>query len=98
MIGTPESEVVSGVMRSIVAHEMEHEIWSAAEMRKRFPMFKLADNEVAVYESNAGVLLAELSLESFIRMARKNGADLHFEEKMVSWDPIPGAGGLHAMQ
>ena len=89
MIGTPQSEVVAGVMRSIKAHNMPHEILSAATMRARFPVFKLNDDEVAVWEDNAGYLQAECCWESYIHMARKHGAELHFEEPMQDWAQAP---------
>jgi sarcosine oxidase len=70
---------------------MPHDILSAADMRLRYPLFKLAENEIAVYEANAGVLQAELCVASFIALAQKYGAELHFEEPMLDWAAV-GAG------
>ena len=92
MIGTPDSEIVSGVMRSIVEHEMPHEVLSATAMRQKYPQFKLSDDEVGVYEANAGYLMAELCVESYIALARKYGADLHFEEAMLDWWSVAQGG------
>lgn len=90
MIGAADTEVVSGTMRSVITHDMPHEELGAKEMRQRFPMFKLSENEVAIYEANAGYLMAELCVESFITMARKHGAELHFEETMLDWEDVEG--------
>lgn len=70
---------------------MPHEVLACSEMRKRYPLFKLADHEIGVYEEHAGVLQAELCVESFIALARKHGADLRFEEPMLEWSAV-GAG------
>lgn len=88
MIGPPDSPVVSGVLRSIREHNMPHEILSAADMKRRYPLFQLRDHEMAVYEENAGVLQAELCVGSYIAMAQKYGADLHFEEPMLEWEAV----------
>jgi sarcosine oxidase len=85
MIGKPDSEVVAGVMRSIMTHNMPHETLSAEDVRARYPMFQLDDDEVAVYEKNAGYLQAECCWASYIALARMHGAELRFEEPMLRW-------------
>ena len=87
MVGTPDSEVVSGVLRSIKEHKLPHKVYSAAQMRKLYPTFHLSEDEVAVHEDSAGYLMAELCVESYIALARKHGAELHFEEPMLDWKP-----------
>ena len=88
MVGTPDSEIVAGVLRSIKEHEMPHTIYNATEMRAKFPNFHLADDEIAVWEDNAGFLMAELCVETYIAMAVKYGAEVHFEEPMLDWKPV----------
>lgn len=52
--GKPDSVVVSGTLKSIKEHNLPHEVLSATETRERFPMMHLADDEIGVYETNAG--------------------------------------------
>lgn len=85
MIGRPDSEVITGTLQSIRAHSLPHEIWNSAEMTDRHPVFQLSDDEIAVYESNAGYLFSELCIQSYIYMAKECGAALHFNETMLSW-------------
>jgi len=85
MVGTPDSEVVSGVLRSIKEHNLDHKIYTAKQMREVYPTFRLAEDEIAVYEANAGYLMAELCVEAYIAMARQHGAEVHFEEPMLDW-------------
>ncbi len=87
MVGTPDSEVVSGVLRSIKEHKLPHKVYNAAQMRELYPTFHLSEDEVAVHEDSAGYLMAELCVESYIALARKHGAELHFEEPMLDWKP-----------
>ncbi len=87
MVGTSDSEVVSGVLRSIKEHKLPHKVYNAAQMRELYPTFHLSEDEVAVHEDSAGYLMAELCVESYIALARKHGAELHFEEPMLDWKP-----------
>jgi sarcosine oxidase len=95
MIGSPDSPVVDGTMKSIKAHNMPHEVLSAAAMRERYPLFRLSEDDIGVYEANAGVLMAEPCIETFIAQARLHGADLRFEEPMLEWSAV-GAGDADA--
>ncbi len=52
--GDPNNHVVAGTLASIREHNLPHKIHSAKEAAKRWPMMKLAENEVGVYETNAG--------------------------------------------
>ena len=87
MIGKPDSELVSGTLLATKEHAMPHKVYSAAQMRELYPTFHLSEDEVAVHEDSAGYLLAELCVESYIALARKHGAELHFEEPMLDWKP-----------
>ena len=39
MIGEPDSEVVSGSLRSAREHDLDHDVLDAAEIHRRFPPF-----------------------------------------------------------
>ena len=56
MIGTTESDVVSGSLRSAQAHGLAHEMLDAAEIRRRYPPFTPQPGDVALYEERAGVV------------------------------------------
>jgi sarcosine oxidase len=86
MIGSPDSSLIAGVERSAREHDLPHERLGPEEVRERFPIFRLADVEVAVYEKNAGKLFPEKCIATNKRLAEENGADFHFEEPLASWD------------
>lgn len=54
MIGLPDSQVVAGTLKSIREFNLSHEVWTSADVRARFPVFHLAEEEIGVYEENAG--------------------------------------------
>ncbi len=92
MIGAPESEVVSGSLRSAREHGLAHEILDAAEIRRRFPPFTPPPGIVGVYEERAGVLRPEDAIHAHLERAFAHGADLRFDERVVDWQPRPSGG------
>jgi sarcosine oxidase len=85
MIGTPESELVSGARASAEQHGLEHQILDAAELRRRYPAFAPVADEVALWEPHAGFLRPELCIETHIRLAHQAGAVTRYEEPVRSW-------------
>lgn len=86
MVGERESDLVSGAVKSAKQHGIAHEILTFDEVRSRFPAFRLAQEEVAVHEKDAGILFPENCLEAHAALAKNSGADLHFNEPVVKWD------------
>ncbi len=66
MIGSPDSAVVAGSLRSAKEHGLAHELLDAGQIHKRFPPMMPAADTVALYESKAG----------FVRPERAVGAHL----------------------
>jgi sarcosine oxidase len=62
-----------------------HEILGAADIRKRFPQFNVADNEIGYFEPEAGYLLPEECVRAQISLAHSHGADVHFNEKVIGF-------------
>lgn len=79
---------MAGTLRSIQEHDMPHKVLSADKMKDLYPLYNLSHHEIGVYEENGGVLMAEACVGAYIAMARKYGADLHFEEPMLNWSPV----------
>ncbi len=94
MIGTPESTVVAGSIRSAREHGLAHEILDAAEIRRRFPPFRPEPGIVALYEKKAGFVRPEHSVQAHLDRAAQLGAVLHFEEPVLSWEAFPAGSGV----
>ncbi|UUV29355.1 N-methyl-L-tryptophan oxidase [Amycolatopsis roodepoortensis] len=85
MLGGPESRTVSGSLASAREWELPHELLDAAEIRRRFPTMNPDAHEIALYEENAGFVVPESSVAAHLQLAARAGAELHHEEKVLSW-------------
>lgn len=85
VIGPPDSPMVSGSIRSARDWGLAHEMLDSAEVRRRFPTFTPAEDEVAFYEREAGVARPELTVSAHLDLAARHKADLRFEEPVRSW-------------
>lgn len=93
MIGPADGTLVGGARRSALDHGLAHQELSARDVRRRFPMFRLADHEVGLFEPRAGVLLPEAAIDAALQLASRAGAELHFDEPVSEWE-AGGAIGL----
>jgi sarcosine oxidase len=74
-------------------HGIEHELLDAAEIRHRFPMFQVADDERGYFEHAAGVLRPERIVAAQLAQARRFGAVLHQGERVLEV-LAQGSGGV----
>jgi sarcosine oxidase len=86
MIGPPNSAVVQGSIRSAVEHHLPHEILNAEEVHRRFPPLTPAPSEIALYETQAGIVRPEAGIRAHLAVARSAGAELHFQEPVTDWE------------
>jgi sarcosine oxidase len=91
---TLESQIGEGVMhgrrdfldqaiRCAEKFDIRHDILDTAEIRKRFPQFAVTD-ERAYFEYETGFLRPELCIGAQLQLARKHGAVIQTNEKVVS--------------
>jgi sarcosine oxidase len=88
MIGPPYRALVSGASRSAEQHQLEHEILNSTNLGKRFPMFNVEDDPIAVWEPRAGILFPERAIQTHLDLATKLGAYLRFNEPVRKWEPF----------
>jgi sarcosine oxidase len=86
MIGRRESVLVSGSVRSAEEHGLSYELLDAEGIRERFPRFSPDSGTVALYEEKAGFVRPEESVRAHLERAGSLGADLRFEEPILSWE------------
>jgi sarcosine oxidase len=85
MIGRPDGEIVSGALASAREYGIEHELISADELRRQYPVLVPARDMVGVLEKRAGVLYPEQCIQSQLRLAMDAGAGLRLNERIESW-------------
>jgi len=85
MIGRPDSRTVAGSLLSAQKWDIAHELLGADEIRRRFPTMRPDDDEIALYEGGAGLVSPEASVGAHLHLAARAGAELHYDEKVLSW-------------
>lgn len=66
------------------AYGIAHEVLLAEEIRRRFPQFRLTDDEQGYFESGAGFLRPELCIETQLQEARRLGAEVRCQEAVLA--------------
>ncbi len=89
MVGRRESELVSGSVKSAEEHGLPYELLDAGEIRARFPALSPDPETVALYEKKAGFLRPEETVRAHLDRAASLGAELRFEEPVLSWEATP---------
>jgi sarcosine oxidase len=92
MIGRREDELVSGSVESAEEHGLPYELLDADEIRRRFPPFSPNSETLALYEEKAGFVRPEETVKAHLDRAASLGADLRFEEPVLSWGVSSGVG------
>lgn len=103
VIGPQDAPAVAGAQRTALACHLEHDLLTADKVRERFPQFVVPENEVALWDPNAGVLFAENCVRCHASGAVETGAELHYGEAVKSWSATSdrvevqtNAGSYHA--
>ena len=67
-------------------YAIAHEVLDATEIRRRFPRFKVADDEQGYLERDAGFLRPEACVRAHLMAAEQRGAEIHREERVLRFD------------
>jgi sarcosine oxidase len=84
-IGPPSGELIAGVRAAASEHGLTIENFETADLRKRFPTFRVPEGAVGVLEPGAGYLMVEACVQAHIDAAHRLGAELRIEERAISW-------------
>ncbi len=71
-------------------YDIPHELWDAEQIRRRFPQFRVADDESGYFEPGAGFVRPEECVRVQLRMAEQQGATLHRDERALAFDANDG--------
>jgi monomeric sarcosine oxidase len=84
-IGPPEGPVVAGVTAAARQHGLEIEEFSAADVERRFPGFRVPPGMTGVFERRAGFLHVEACVAAHLAEAARHGAEFHADEPARAW-------------
>jgi sarcosine oxidase len=86
-IGAPDGTLVAGTLRSAQTHGLRHEVLDAAEVTRRFPVFRLPPHVVGVFQPDGGILAAEAAVEAQLALALAAGAEVRTHETVRAIEP-----------
>jgi sarcosine oxidase len=86
MLGPPDGRLVSGALASAKEHRLQHEVLDAQEVMKGVPGLRAMADMVGVVEPRAGVLQPEVAITACLELARKFGATIATNERVVGWE------------
>ncbi len=89
ILGSAEGQLVSGGIAAAEAHGIRYSVLARDEIHARFPVITPLEGDVAVYEDLAGYLFPEECIRAQLKVAAQNGAELHFDEKVIGWTALP---------
>ncbi|MFQ5570057.1 MAG: N-methyl-L-tryptophan oxidase [Rhodothermales bacterium] len=87
-IGPPTSDVVEGARRTAQIHNLHAEMLTSEDVQARFPMFRLPEGHVGLWEAEAGVLDAEACLQTHLAQACRHGAVVRIDEPVLRWQAV----------
>lgn len=85
LAGHAGSEVVTGTWSAAQQHRLPVERMSPDESRRRFSGFQFADEDVVLFEQDAGFLRVEDCVRTHLEQAQKFGAEIRGGEPALSW-------------
>jgi len=89
----PEGEgFVEASRLSCVEHDLKHEVLTRAEIERRYPAFHLTENHAGLWQPDGGFVASERAIYAHAGLAMKHGADLRFNEPLLSWKPTANDG------
>lgn len=77
MMGPPSCDAIKNIIASVDNYDLPHEKLDKADMARRYPQHRLAEDEIAVLDKQAGFLRPELAVLSAARAAEDAGATIH---------------------
>ncbi|HEY1986883.1 MAG TPA: N-methyl-L-tryptophan oxidase [Terracidiphilus sp.] len=86
ILGSADGALVTRGIAAADAYAIPYAVLTGAEICKRFPVITPLPGDVAVVEERAGYLFPEECIRAQVKLAARNGAELHFEENVLNWN------------
>jgi len=95
VIGNRSGDLVARTIAAARTHNIEIDVLERAELCRRFPAFVPLPDDLGVFEHHAGYLIPEDCIRAQGGAALRSGAELHFDEKVLSWSAEDGRVSVH---
>ncbi|MSU48828.1 MAG: N-methyl-L-tryptophan oxidase [Opitutus sp.] len=84
-LGPVAGGIVGGALSSARQHGLPHTLLDRTAIARQFPQFEVPDDWGGLLEPQAGFLLPELAISTFVNGALHRGAEIHGHEAVLSW-------------
>ncbi|ETW04890.1 hypothetical protein H310_03998 [Aphanomyces invadans] len=81
-----DSEMLRGVEASAAIHGLPIDHLTASDCLAKHPSFIVPEGYRAIFEADAGYIVVERAVAAFCTQAERHGAELHFNEQVLSWN------------
>ena len=88
--GPEDSWVFKGSWESCRLHDLPHEVFTGAELKRRHPGYNLPPDHLALVQPEGGFLAPERCIVSYVMAAQARGAEIHGHEQVLEWEPLEG--------
>ncbi len=89
----PEGEgFVEASRQSCIEYDLKHTVMSRKDIETRFPAFTLTPEHIGLWQPDGGFVASERAIYTHAGLAMKHGAELRFNEPLLSWNSTPDGG------
>ena len=82
-LGPASEHVVAATANALSQHDLEHEILDHADLKRRYPQFRLPADYAGVFEVKAGAVMAARAVELMVQQAHKHGAEIIGSQQVI---------------
>ena len=83
--GNPNNQIIRGVEESAALYKIDLDQLNSVAATDQFPQFKFPDGFEILFEPEAGFITPEKAIRLYANEAKKNGAIIHSNEKVIEW-------------
>lgn len=83
-------DFAGSTIRIAQRHRVGHEVLDDAELRRRYPQFRLDGDFLGYYEPGAGLVMADESVRVQLDLAARLGAVVRLDERVLDVSATPG--------
>lgn len=87
--GPFDGELVAGSLRAARQYGLDHQLLDGASLRRDHPLFRWRDEEVGLFEPQAGFVLCDAAIAAHAEVALRHGAVLRGHSAVTAWHADP---------
>ncbi len=85
VVGSNATDAARGVLLASEQYGIEVRVMDAPELRRAYPQIRPLDNEIGIFEPNAGIVFPEAAIAAQLEVARARGATLIGNTRVTGW-------------